>query len=544
MRQLDIALVGPSLQGNLALEYLEASLLAAGHHVRLVSFNLGADAERCVAEILARPTDLVGLSITFQCMVEDSLELARLLRKRGFTGHLTCGGQVPTFCFEEILKAATAIDSVVRHEGERTVVELADRLSRGESLAGLRGLVRRDGESIAVGQPRPLLADLGSLPPPVRRRDPLVVGGAPIAVMLTSRGCIGDCSYCCLRAFKKDAGGKRFRLRNVSAIVEEIAAAQRDHGVRVVILQDDLFILPSASKTIARMQAIRRGLDERGVEPVVFWIKGRPETITGPVARAASEMGAIHVFLGVENASPTRLRYLGRIHTSDDSKRAITNLLDHGVRSSFNFMLFDPDCTLEEIITNIDFAEQFLDLTWNVCRTEVYPGTPLLERLGREGRLLGDWRAYGYEMRDTRAELMFRILRVCFEQRAFTSESLLNRLINLSFTRHVHEVLLPGPATDAMSADVDRLVREVYRDTVDELRRVVDFVADANAGDLDACRDFAIETGMAINERDHQYSIRLNEIAFLLDARGARIRRSRFAETTSFSVPSSVSAIS
>jgi len=540
MKPLEIALVGPSLQGNLALEYLEASLLAAGHSVRLVSFNFGSDAEGCVAEILERPTDLVGLSITFQCMVGDSLELVGLLRKRGFIGHLTCGGQVPTFCYEELLREAPAIDTVVRHEGEQTIVELANRLARRESLAGMCGLVRRDGSAIAVGQPRPVVVELDHLPPPVRAQEPLVVGGAPIAVMLTSRGCIGDCTYCCLRAFKKDAGGKRFRLRDVSAIVDEIARVQLDHGVRVVVLQDDLFILPSERKTIARMEAIRRGLDERGVEPVVFWIKGRPETITGPVARAASEMGAIHVFLGIENASPARLGYLGRTHTSDDSKRAITNLLDHGVRSSFNFMLFDPDCTLEEIVANIDFAEQFVDLTWNVCRTEVYPGTPLLERLGREGRLLGDWRAYGYEMRDVRAELMFRILRVCFEHRAFTSESLLNRMINLSFTRHVHEALLPGPATDAMSADVDRLVREVYRDTVGELREVAGFAATANAGDLDACRDFAIERWMAINERDHRYSIRLDQIAFLLDARGARIRRSRSAEATSFSVQCSV----
>jgi hypothetical protein len=127
-------------------------------------------------------------------------------------------------------------------------------------------------------------------------------------------------------------------------------------------------------------------------------------------------------------------------------------------------------------------------------------------------------------MRDPRAELMFRILRVCFAERAFSNESLLNRLINLSFARHVHEALLPGPATAVTSAAVDQLVHDIYADTVAELRRVAAFAARADADDVAVCRDFAVETAMAINERDNAWSRKIDEIGFLLDARGARIR--------------------
>jgi hypothetical protein len=187
-------------------------------------------------------------------------------------------------------------------------------------------------------------------------------------------------------------------------------------------------------------------------------------------------------------------------------------------------MMFDPECTLEDIAENITFGEQFLHLTWNLCRTEIYPGTPLLNRLRAEGRLLGNWRAYGYEMKDKRAEMMFRVLRIAFNDRAFSNESLLNRLINLSFTRHVHEELLPGPATTSTSLRVDKLVAEVYRDTVDELRRVLDFVSHPGCEDLNQCQSFAVETAMAVNARDHQWNRELDHLGFLLDARGARIR--------------------
>ncbi len=524
MKPLTAVLVGPSLQGNLALEYLGASVEAAGHRARLVAFESRADAPACARAIVDLAPDLVGLSISFQCSIEDHLELARTLRSEGYRGHLTCGGHVPTFCWAEMLREAPELDTVVRHEGERALVEVLDALAREEEPRGIPGLVWREGGGVAAGPARPLLQDLDSLPRPLRRQSPFVVGGAPMAVMLTSRGCIGECAYCCLRAFGRDAGGRRFRMRGVDAIADEIASAHHELGVRVLILQDDLFILPSERKSVERMEAITRALETHDVGRLAFWIKGRPETLTPAVVEAAAAMGAIHVFLGVENAAKERLRYLGRTHTRADNERAISNIRAAGMRSSFNIMLFDPDCTLEEIRENIDFGEQFLDLTWNVCRTEIYPGTSLLERLRGEGRLQGDWRAYGYRMRDPRAEMMFRVLRVCFDQRAFTGESLLNRLINLSFTRHVHEALLPGPATGATSRKVDLLLAEVYRDTVDELRRIADFAAQDGCDDVDRSRDFAIETAMGINERDNLWNARVDEIAGLLDARGARIR--------------------
>ena len=54
--------------------------------------------------------------------------------------------------------------------------------------------------------------------------------------------------------------------------------------------------------------------------------------------------------------------------------------------------------------------------------------------------------------------------------------------------------------------------------------RVAAFAARADADDITACRDFAVEAAMAINARDNLWSRRIDEIGFLLDARGARIR--------------------
>ena len=38
-------------------------------------------------------------------------------------------------------------------------------------------------------------------------------------------------------------------------------------------------------------------------------------------------------------------------------------------------MLFDPDCTMDDIEATLEMANGHLHLPWNVCRTEIYSGT-------------------------------------------------------------------------------------------------------------------------------------------------------------------------
>jgi radical SAM superfamily enzyme YgiQ (UPF0313 family) len=521
MAAQQVALVGPGQQENIALGYLGASAEAAGHQVFRVRFDTARDTDAAVAEIVAANPQLVGLGIAFQYAIEAYARLAEKLRARGYTGHITCGGHVPTFCYESLLEDVPAIDSVVRHEGELTLVEMLNALDLGARLRQIAGLVWREGDRIVVGPVRPPVADLDTLPPPLRRDEALVTGGIPIAFVIASRGCLGECAYCSIRAFGKDAGGPGLRLRRPATVADEIAALHHRSGVCIVLLQDDLFILPDERDTVDRMGAITAALRERDVNQMAFWIKGRPETITQKVLEAARKMGVIHIFLGVENASLGRLRYLGRRHTPADNRRALRLCQEHDIGPSFNFMLFDPDCSLHEIEETVDFARTQLKAPWNICRTEVYPGTRLFKRLERQGRLTGDYRSYGYTMTDLRAELCFRILRVAFEHRSFATRSLHNQLITLSFTRQVHRTFLDDAITAQAGAEVDSLVRQVLLDTVDELRRVIGYVRTADVNNAARSQDFAVDLAMGINEKDHRWLAQVEHLTALFDARGA-----------------------
>ena len=437
VQKLKAVLIGPIQQENLALQYLCSAARAAGHEATVIAYTDRSDLEATLRETLVEEPALVGLGIAFQNNIADYMLLLRALRERGFAGHLTCGGHVPTFCYREMLRDEPGLDTVVRHDGEATFVEMLDALGRGEPVANIAGLVWRQGEEILLGPTRVADADLDALPWPGRSPRGYSVGGLPVEFVITARGCIGECSYCSIAAYTTEQQ-KRYRLRSAEAAAEEIAALYHQRGARVIFVQDDLFVLPSERKTVERTGRLTAALRERGADDLVFWVKARPETVSPAVARALREMGAIHVFLGVESASPERLDYLGRTHEPEHNDSAIAALRAEGLVPSFNFMLFDPDCSLDDLEHTLAMADQHLDLPWNVCRTEIYSGTALRERLEREGRLQGDYRSYGYQMRDPRAEVLFRIVRVALHERALAIESLLNRLISLSFARQLH----------------------------------------------------------------------------------------------------------
>lgn len=517
---LRIALVGPHRQENLALQYLAASAAEEGHLPRIIGHNGREDLDAALRAVFEYAPHVVGLAVPFQYTIDETLLLARTLRERGFTGHLTCGGHVPTFCYRELLTDCPALDTVVRHEGEQTFVALLRAIAEDRPTRDMPGLVWRGPRGIEVGARRPQIKNLDTIPIPLRDAEPYCVGGVPMGFVIGARGCVGECEYCSIAAFEAGAQGGRYRLRSPEPIADEIAELHQRQGARIVFFHDDLFLMPNERATVERVHALGEALRRRGLPELMCWVKGRPDNITPAVLGAARALGVDHIFLGVENASLARLRYLGRTHTPEDNRRALALCREHGILPSFNFMLFDPDAALEDVAATLDFADAHVGLPWNLCRTEIYSGTALLDRLRAEGRIQGDYRSYGYVMRDARAEMMFRILRVALHDRAFAFDSLLNRLISLSFARQVHERFFPGQTTATLGARVTDLMVAGQRDTLAILRQVMDHVACADLGDATAVRRYATEVGLRANTRALPWHVEAERLWDLLSARG------------------------
>ena len=234
-----VALIGFNDQGNLGMGYLSAVLRRHGCEPAWIEVRDAPDA--IAARLLDLSPVVVGFSLIFQFFLPQYRKLARRLREAGVQSHFTIGGHYASLCPEELLANFPEIDSVVRYEGEETLVELVDRLHAGAEWRGIDGVAYlKDGEVVTT-RARPLVEDLNSLPFPDRPKAPERIGGFPTLPVLASRGCIRRCSFCSIHTFYRTAPGKVVRVRKPQKVVEEMLDLHRRHGVRVFLFQDDDF---------------------------------------------------------------------------------------------------------------------------------------------------------------------------------------------------------------------------------------------------------------------------------------------------------------
>src|SRR5262245_7158122 len=192
-----IVLVGFQDQDNLGLRYLLSSVQQAGFRGRIVTYQ--ADPAPLVDLVLREPPEVIGLSLIFQYMAPDFGVVIQALRDAGVTAHITMGGHYPSFDYAEVLHRMPGLDSIVRFEGEPTVIELMQRLDSGADWRSVQGLAFRQGDEVIATPLRPSVADLDTLPWPARDDIDYQAHELPTASVLGSRGCPWDCSFCSIR---------------------------------------------------------------------------------------------------------------------------------------------------------------------------------------------------------------------------------------------------------------------------------------------------------------------------------------------------------
>jgi len=237
----EVALIGYQDQGNLGMGYLAAVLQQRGHIVQMIDVRDGPD--KITERLVSKQPLVVGFSLIFQVFLPQFRRVASDLRAAGVKSHFTIGGHFPSLCHDETLAQFPELDSVVRYEGEVTLVELVERLSAGRDWRDIAGIAYLSDDQVVNNEPRPLVQDLDSLPFPYRPFDASTIGGFPTLPLLASRGCARRCSFCSIHMFYRNAPGKVVRVRKPVKVIEEMLYLHHHHNVRVILFQDDDFPL-------------------------------------------------------------------------------------------------------------------------------------------------------------------------------------------------------------------------------------------------------------------------------------------------------------
>ena len=527
----DILLIGADIEENLGTRYLAAALRQAGFDARLVGFTHIDQMQGVIDEVLADDPPIVGLSLAFQHRAVEFLDLITRLRQEGYAGHVTVGGHFATFEWQNLLADVRGIDSVVLFEGEETIVELVkavkgssedanaehrtpntERRTAGGALPEPRtpnpepqiaGLGVRDANGSPMRTtPRPLIRDLNRLAFPARDTAPIEHLGLKSAAILASRGCYGSCNFCCINAWYKASGGPHYRSRSPENVADEMAALRRERNVRIFNFHDDNFFLPSVAQSSARIHALGDAMRERGLDDVALLVKARPDDLDPDLFAYLRGLGLVRLFMGIENASEGGLQTLGRRCSVEDIHRALSILEDLDIYLMFNLLIFDPYTTWAQIEENVAFLAQCDRYPYKICRTEMYTGTPLYERLSAEGRLEGSYLGWDYTIADPRVELLFRLTAVVLGMRSYDLLSLTHFNVDMGYFGALAARFFPGPDTRVLREHISDFNRRLNNDTLTLFRRMMDYARSADPRDAAGAQRVAAELATDANRAD------------------------------------------
>lgn len=302
--------------------------------------------------------DLVGVSfVTYNA--PRAYVIGDEFRRRGRT--VLFGGYHPSFLPEE---ASAHADAVCVGEAEGSVPRM---------IADWRaGRLQRVYRSSPV--------DLRGLPVPDRRLLRRTLYVTPDTVQAT-RGCPNACSFCSIAALSRSV----FRARPVDEVVEEL----RGLGRWLLFMDDNILgDREYAKELFTRMIPLRRHwFSQCGAR-----IADDPELL-----QLAAASGCGGLFLGLESIGEGQLRAWGKPTRAADYERAVARLHGAGIGVFAGFVFGGDEDGPDVFARTLQFLDDARVDALQATIMTPFPGTPLFDELGRQGRLLTrDWAQYDF----------------------------------------------------------------------------------------------------------------------------------------------------
>ncbi|MDY6932216.1 MAG: radical SAM protein, partial [Halobacteriota archaeon] len=310
------------------------------------------------------------------------------------------GGQHFSFTSEESLIDFPEIDYVVRGEGEETLTELICTLKGVGKVSDVKGVSFRHDERIIHTEPRPLIADLDSLPYPAYHLveenmdryhfKMMSKKGSRYMIIEGSRGCSHRCSFC--TQWRHWNG--LFRTKSAKRIADEMEFFNENYGGEFMWLTDDNFRYDGRAKEL--WQELK-GRDFKG--DLTWFFQARTDEIVKNPEMVANlrDVGNNWILMGVENNSKDVLSNFNKKIRPDDAKNAIKILNENDIFTQSMFVIGSPTDTRESIS---DLREFSLSLDTGLALYSIltpYPGTDVYEDALKKG-LIEDRNYAHYDM--------------------------------------------------------------------------------------------------------------------------------------------------
>lgn len=266
-------------------------------------------------------------------------------------------------------------------EGEGPFLELLERLEAGAPVDGTPGLALRRGGVGTVFPPGPH-AWPGRYPPPERELfDVTRYNWSPgihpphVANLQARRGCHMRCIYCTNPGIE----GRAVRVRDPSAVADELASLERDYGIRHAIFADSLFNYPAEYT-----RELCREIKSRATS-LKWYCTLNPLYCEPELMEEMRGAGCVGLSIGNESGSDDILRSLKKGFTRETVADAVAKAKELGFTMTCFLLLGGPGESEETVKESVEFMMELAPTLVTVTvGLRIYPGCELHDIALRE----------------------------------------------------------------------------------------------------------------------------------------------------------------
>lgn len=283
---------------------------------------------------------------------EGDKQFALALRKKLKNSHITAiGVHVSSLPLESIVDAR--LDSVIRGEPEMTALELSEHLRDKKALKKIQGLSTKGNPSYTNNSPRPYLLNLDTLPFPVRdllrnERYKMPVYNRPYTLVVTSRGCPNNCSFCTASLYY----GEKIRFRSPENVLDEVEEILKKYHIQDITFWADTF-------TYNRDYVLKicRGIKKRGLK--FRWMaNARVDRVDLELLKEMKATGCQILSFGVESGSQKILNRIGKNITLGQIRQAFRWCKQAQIERAAHIIFGLPGETRETIRQTMKFVKE------------------------------------------------------------------------------------------------------------------------------------------------------------------------------------------
>lgn len=383
----------------LSIMYLSAFLKSKGLDVKLMDncvdkASIGTISsgsryiDRLYSKIEEFGPDVIGMTL-FTREITDMSILCRLIKSRFKSAYIVLGGPHPTVMPKKTLEEIPECDFAVQGEGEVVLYNLVKSISGKIPFEQVKGICFRDGNSGEIFQTESEdeLTNLDGIPFPDRdsllnnyatNRYGSLIYGIPGDIIMTSRGCPHQCSFC----FKVC---KRYRSRSPENVMEEIRWIYKNIAPKSIQVMDDSFTIEKdrCLKILDYLIAEKFRCD--------FKVRSRVDIINEELLKKMKKAGVNSIVYGFESGSQSMLNGFNKRTTIEQNIRACKLTKKAGIKCFGDMILFYPGESKQTLRETEEFIRAARPTGLQFHILSPLPGTKVYSDAKRSGSLISDW---------------------------------------------------------------------------------------------------------------------------------------------------------